>query len=490
MQNPVFFKSKYGNQYFFDSFKNKVHYCKDGLRDVIESNIENSLLVKKINSNSSNYNIVLFESLKSNGYFRNDKRIINDFAINCHHVQDALENINQITFETTEKCNLRCKYCSYSDLYNDFAKRKNQNMPFETAKTTIDYFNIFWENISSKSYNSLLYISFYGGEPLINFEFIQKVVKYLRSLKIKRQLQFSITTNALLINKYIDFLVENEFNILISIDGNETHNSYRLLPNGKKSFKQLYNNIVSIKEKHPSFYKQRVNFNTVIHNKNNVTDVHDFLLSNFGKTPNMSEIRNTGINPKQKDEFESIFQSVNRSLLESNNKERIINNNFIKLSLVESLSLFLHKYGGCNYSDYSNIRERKQIIHKMPSGTCVPFSKRLYITANGLLLPCENVDHKYHLGKIKCGKVRIDFEKIASFYKNAFSKMREKCDNCYISEACSMCMYNMETDNNGGFVCNSYVGHKQFQEYLSLQISKLEEMPNLYKKILKTVSID
>lgn len=423
MQNPVFFKSKSGNQYFFDSYINRMHYCSNGLREVIEK-YNNSLLSDiEVETNASDSNIGFFKILKSNGYFIKQRRVNNDIIINEKNVQYALENINQITFETTERCNLKCKYCSYSDLYNDHYIRKNKDMSFEMAKTLIDYFNQSSNSPKDKSYNRLLYISFYGGEPLINFDFIQEVVKYIGSLNIKRKIQFSITTNALLIEKHIDFLVENQFNTLISIDGNELHNSYRLLPDGKSSFNILYNNMLNVKNKYPSYFEERVNLNTVIHNKNNVSEVHNFLLSQFGKTTNMTEIRNTGVNPKQKNVFEKIFQSVNKSIDISSEKGKIINDSFIKLSTVKNLSLFIHKFGGYNYTDYSSIENKKTPIHKTPSGTCIPFNKRIFITANGLLLPCENVDHKYHLGKINSGKVELDFRKIVQFYQKAFLKL-------------------------------------------------------------------
>ena len=48
---------------------------------------------------------------------------------------------------------------------------------------------------------------------------------------------FNMTTNATLIHKYIDFIVENNIELLISFDGNEKAHSYRTYAsNNKNSF--------------------------------------------------------------------------------------------------------------------------------------------------------------------------------------------------------------------------------------------------------------
>lgn len=56
-----------------------------------------------------------------------------------------------------------------------------------------------------------------------------------------------MTTNATLVHKHIDFLVENEFKLLISLDGNEVNHSYRVFNNNKNSHKTVIKNIDIIK---------------------------------------------------------------------------------------------------------------------------------------------------------------------------------------------------------------------------------------------------
>ena len=45
-------------------------------------------------------------------------------------VERNLANLPQLTFEVTEKCNLRCKYCYYGDYYSMGTDRDYKQAPF------------------------------------------------------------------------------------------------------------------------------------------------------------------------------------------------------------------------------------------------------------------------------------------------------------------------------------------------------------------------
>jgi uncharacterized protein len=63
-------------------------------------------------------------------------------------------------------------------------------------------------------------LSFYGGEPLLEFQTLKHVVKRLRNNFDDEMLSFSIATNGLLLKDNIrKFLIENNFRIQLSIDG-------------------------------------------------------------------------------------------------------------------------------------------------------------------------------------------------------------------------------------------------------------------------------
>jgi len=73
-----------------------------------------------------------------------------------------------------------------------------------------------------------------------------------------------MTTNAVLLDKYMAFLVENEFEMLISLDGNRYNDSYRMFKTGKTSFDKVVANVDRLYTKYPSYFKDKVNFNSVL----------------------------------------------------------------------------------------------------------------------------------------------------------------------------------------------------------------------------------
>ena len=101
-------------------------------------------------------------------------------------------------------CNLTCEYC--------FSKedRINKDMlNFADVKQTL--INIASEHVGPIS------VSFTGGgEPTLNFECIQDIVNLYKN---KENIVFNMTTNGIFDKHYIPFLIENKFNLAISIDG-------------------------------------------------------------------------------------------------------------------------------------------------------------------------------------------------------------------------------------------------------------------------------
>lgn len=44
-----------------------------------------------------------------------------------HDVLDSLIDLKQLTFEVTDACNLKCKYCGYGDFYETHGKRESNS---------------------------------------------------------------------------------------------------------------------------------------------------------------------------------------------------------------------------------------------------------------------------------------------------------------------------------------------------------------------------
>jgi uncharacterized protein len=245
---------------------------------------ESIVYMNPIETSESDMDSVAFWEKKRN-YFQKylKKEIRNTFSeLTKDDILFALANLSQLTFEVTDACNLKCKYCGYGEFYNDYDERTEQKLDINTALTIIDYLVELWNSKLNVSLNKIKYISFYGGEPLLNMSFIKQIVTYVNGLNLlHNRIVFSMTTNAILLKSHIAYLAENRFKILISLDGNRENHSYRVHKNGKNSFDIVYNNIIYVKQNYPEYFSEYVEFNSVLHNKNSVSDIYNFITSEF-----------------------------------------------------------------------------------------------------------------------------------------------------------------------------------------------------------------
>ena len=137
--------------------------------------------------------------------------------------------IRNIALFVTQYCNLNCIYCyGHGGEYG-----KKGAMEEKTAFQAVD-----WLIEKSEKYMDLS-ISFFGGEPLLNYELIKKVVSYSKKKgkEKNKRFKYSITTNGTLLNdKIINYFKENKFSVVFSFDGpKEIQDKNRPCNDSKKS---------------------------------------------------------------------------------------------------------------------------------------------------------------------------------------------------------------------------------------------------------------
>lgn len=130
-----------------------------------------------------------------------------------------------LTLNLTQECNLRCKYCyvEKSDL-SSFMSEK-------VAKKAVDFL------LKVKDLEAFG-MSFYGGEPLLNFPVMKSTIEYACKEAEKRglpEIKYHITTNGtLLTDDVITFLTDYHVNVMVSIDGPAPiHDGMRVTPAGE-----------------------------------------------------------------------------------------------------------------------------------------------------------------------------------------------------------------------------------------------------------------
>ena len=137
--------------------------------------------------------------------------------------------ITTVALNVAERCNLRCQYCYAGK--GDYGK--DSMMHEQIAIRSLEYFARKVET---------LHIRFFGGEPLLNFTLIQKVVAWCESSPFR--FTFAVTTNGtLLTEKHLDFFRRYGFHLNVSYDGKNLQAKQRPGIGGSKIASRVHTKI-------------------------------------------------------------------------------------------------------------------------------------------------------------------------------------------------------------------------------------------------------
>ncbi len=153
--------------------------------------------------------------------------------------------VKALCLHAAHDCNLRCKYCFAAT--GDFCMGERKLLPYEVGKAALDWL------VEKSGKREHLEVDFFGGEPLMNFPVVKRLVEYGRSIEKEKhkKFKFTITTNCVLMNDEImDFLNKEMGNVVISIDGRpEVHDRMRPTVNGKGSYQLIVEKAKKFAEK-------------------------------------------------------------------------------------------------------------------------------------------------------------------------------------------------------------------------------------------------
>lgn len=399
-----------------------------------------------------------------------------------------LANIKHIGFEVTDACNLKCAYCTYGEFYNDYDDRTSKQIDISKAKLLIEFLIEKLHTPANNSQRNEVFISFYGGEPLLNINFIKEIVSYTQQMQDSRiKFHYMMTTNAIYLKKYFLFLFQYDFMITVSLDGSKENNAYRKFPNGKSSFEIVYKNIKYIQNNYPEYFKKKIHFNTVMHNLNNKEEVFSFFYHEFAKTPNFSGVNPTGVKPELENKFDNLVRqkSFTKDKKTDAEMEDILD---LDSDLPKLLQDFIFQYSGNIYDNYNELLAKKEEINHLPTATCIPFSKRIFMTVNNKIFPCERIGHQFSLGEVTDQEVKIDCEKIAKKYNDYYDSLRTQCKKCYYKKHCKQCMFSIQHLGQNP-ICDKAADRRMFNQYLQKNMEILAGQPELYKRIMEEIIV-
>lgn len=410
-----------GYNILLDENSGSVHIADDLTYDVIEARNSGADKDEIINSLSKKYptseisevlgeidELIKDGSLYTEDMYRNSVQL---FA-------ERKTVVKALCLHVAHACNLACRYC--------FAGEGEYNgerglMSYETGKQALDFL------IANSGNRVNLEVDFFGGEPLLNWDVVKRLVAYGRSQEKEhnKKFRFTLTTNGVLINdEVIEFCNKEMSNVVLSLDGRKSvHDHMRPFRNGDGS----YDKIIPLLKKFADSRNQENYYvrGTFTHyNTDFAADVLHMADLGFKQI----SVEPVVAPPTQgyaitKDDLPVIFEQYDILAKEIIKRRREGN--------------------GFNFFHFMVDLEGGPCIYKRLSG-CGSGTEYLAVTPWGDLYPCHQFvgNESFKLGNVSDGVIRDDIVKEFSRV-NVYSK--KECSECFARFFCS-----------GGCAANSY----------------------------------
>ena len=202
---------------------------------LMEQGVERSEILRQLSPRFSGETVAgacqELDSLESQGLlFTKDiyENAISEFSANRQTVVKAL------CLHIAHDCNLACRYCFAGE--GEYHGRR-AIMSYEVGKKALDLL------IASSGSRKNLEVDFFGGEPLMNWQTVKRLVAYGRSQEEKhaKRFRFTLTTNGVLLNEEVmEFCNREMGNVVLSIDGRpQVHDRMRPFRSGKGSYETI-----------------------------------------------------------------------------------------------------------------------------------------------------------------------------------------------------------------------------------------------------------
>lgn len=324
-------------------------------------------------------------------------------SIIYEEVETEKNDFYTIILPISDVCNLNCSYC-FAQTDGGF---KFGSFNKSAVKKIVDF--LVNEN---RDESIPLTIIFFGGEPLIKIDLICFTVEYIKEKYPNRNVSFSITSNGTILNeRIIKFLKENNFAILLSLDGPENEFNLRNFKNNRNSTAKVLNNIQTFKG-NGIFPHIRA---TMVNNNPYICETYSFF-ENL-KLP-----------------FDIVFAYSSENITHNyaSYNKRILDN--IKLQYFELLQYYIGKLK--NKETIYN-----KILREMASTIRFRLKKRLACSAglsyftilsNGNIFSCA---HLMNNGNMKIGNIEVGIEDKSMFIPVDVEKIIG-CQKCWARHLC------------------------------------------------------
>ncbi len=360
--------------------------------------------------------------------------------------------VKALCLHIAHSCNLNCSYCFASQgKYNG----ERAIMSYEIGCKALDFL------IEHSGSRHNLEVDFFGGEPLMNFDVVKRLVKYAREREKKcgKHFRFTLTTNGMLIDDdVIDFANRECDNVVLSLDGRkEVHDRFRVDYNGRGSWEKIvpkFQKLVAARGG-KSYYMR----GTFTHyNPDFLNDVKEMLRLGF---------RELSMEPV-------VCPDDDPSAL-TDEDAKIVMRQYEQLA-----ELMLEKYReGDPFTFYHYMLDLKDgpCVYKRISG-CGSGTEYMAVTPTGELYPCHQFvgDKKFLLGTLDTG---VTNDAIQQCFSDSNVYTKPECADCwaklYCSGGCAANAYHATGSVNGVYKRGCDLFKKRMECAVMLEVAKSAE---------------
>ena len=313
----------------------------------------------------------------------------------------------------TEKCNLGCPYC--------YVANKNTFM----TKEVFDEGMIKLKDLMRLSNTFEYRVSFFGGEPLLNWDLITHAIPFLKN--DPQCVGLNIISNMTMIDQEKhDYLKENEVGISWSFDGMSSNETRPLLPmlENKNKDGDYFNGILELYETKKDLILDLTSGCKVMiwpGNVSSMTENYKFLFDYGIEHPDFSLVRDDVWTVEDIKLFKVECERLANNYIENIKKGIHGSIGFFRLAILDSLFGLVKgkRPFGCFAGTHGGVL--------MSSGDFYPCAR---FASKKLLKMDENFDFKY--------------------YQEHFNpKNFDKCQSCNLEQVCNAgCTYSQVQNNN------------------------------------------
>ena len=419
------------------------------------------------------------QNLFKNGY-GNESFALPEFTPTPSELKNRSLNsgLSQLILILTEKCNLRCEYCIYSEQYPDLVDYSTNEMSINDALKAVDMFYDWHMKKVSMGFKGKAKVSFYGGEPFLKFDLIKTTVEYCESLNFYPQ--YLLTTNGtIMTDEIIDYIAEKKIVVSFSLDGHkENHDRNRVSQKGRGTHEIVVKNFLKLSDKLSKNPNPLMGIVCCYDDYSDLIKITDFFNDLKTKTVQLNIMYN-GIN-----RYDTTYYDYCKKRYlagEINTDETCLKTTLKKLREkyfestmkvpIEIHMLFYHFFVLIN-------RSIGYIDHL---GNICTIGDKLCVSPDGKIYICERINQQMAIGNINNG---IDWEKSTKIISEFITLRKEHCSNCNVSHLCDLCF--AQVVKNDKFVFNHQLckdKKRLYKQQLEQLYSYLEVNPHAFDSI-------